>query len=101
MSSIHKFIQDLAKAWKTPNEIKTMVDTAFEVNSISQSQIYRTSALVKVGKASSDKRSTNGRRKVRTDDFIEAVRVYVEADRRVTMEELAIKFETSINTIST
>ncbi|QQP50513.1 Uncharacterized protein FKW44_011534, partial [Caligus rogercresseyi] len=66
---------------------------------ISQSQIYRISALVKAGKDSSDKRSTNGRRKVRTDDFIEDVRVYVEADRRVTMEELAIKFETSINTI--
>ncbi|QQP52262.1 Uncharacterized protein FKW44_004360, partial [Caligus rogercresseyi] len=89
MSRIHKFVEDLAKARKTPKEIKTMVDTAFEVNSISQSQIYRISALVKAGKDSSDKRSTNGRRKVRTDDFIEAVRVY----------ELAIKFETSINTI--
>ncbi|QQP39327.1 Mariner Mos1 transposase [Caligus rogercresseyi] len=99
MSYIHKFVEDLAKARKTPKEIKTMVDTAFEVNSISQSQIYRISALVKAGKDSSDKRSTNGRRKVRTDDFIEAVRVYVEADRRVTMEELAIKFETSISTI--
>ncbi|QQP49914.1 Mariner transposase [Caligus rogercresseyi] len=84
MSRIHKF--------ETPKEIKTMVDTAFEVNSISQSQIYRISALVKARKDSLDKRSTNGRRKVRTDDFI-------EADRRVTMEELAIKFETSINTI--
>ncbi|QQP36253.1 Mariner Mos1 transposase, partial [Caligus rogercresseyi] len=93
MLRIHKFVEDLANARKTPK------DTAFEVNSISQSQIYRISALVKAGKDSSDKRSTNGRRKVRTDDFIEAVRVYVEADRRVTMEELAIKFETSINTI--
>ncbi|QQP56423.1 Uncharacterized protein FKW44_001091 [Caligus rogercresseyi] len=99
MLRIHKFVEDLANARKTPKEIKTMVDTAFEVNSISQSQIYRISALVKAGKDSSDKRSTNGRRKVRTDDFIEAVRVYVEANRRVTMEELAIKFETSINTI--
>ncbi|QQP34893.1 Uncharacterized protein FKW44_022938, partial [Caligus rogercresseyi] len=99
MLRILKFVEDLANARKTPKEIKTMVDTAFEVNSISQSQIYRISALVKAGKDSSDKRSTNGRRKVRTDDFIEAVRVYVEADRRVTMEELAIKFETSINTI--
>ncbi|QQP41345.1 Uncharacterized protein FKW44_015683 [Caligus rogercresseyi] len=99
MLRIHKFVKDLAKARKTPKEIKTMVDTAFEVNSISQSQIYRISALVKAEKDSSDKRSKNGRRKVRTDDFIEAVRVYVEADRRVTMEELAIKFETSINTI--
>ncbi|QQP58525.1 Mariner Mos1 transposase, partial [Caligus rogercresseyi] len=99
MSRIHKLVEDLAKARKTPKEIKTMVDTAFEVNSISQSQIYCISALVKAGKDSSDKRSTNGRRKVRTDDFIEAVRVYEEADRRVTMEELAIKFETSINTI--
>ncbi|QQP35910.1 Mariner Mos1 transposase [Caligus rogercresseyi] len=99
MSRIHKFVEDLAKARKTPKEIKTMVDTAFEVNSISQSQIYRISALVKAGKDSSDKRSTNGTWKVHTDDFIEAVRVYVEADRRVTMEELAIKFETSINTI--
>ncbi|QQP39501.1 Putative transposase [Caligus rogercresseyi] len=99
MSHIHKFVEDLAKARKTPKDIKTMVDTAFEVNSISQSQIYRISTLVKAGKDSSDKRSTNGRRKVRTDDFIVAVRVYVEADRRVTMEELAIKFETSINTI--
>ncbi|QQP49943.1 Hypothetical protein FKW44_010777 [Caligus rogercresseyi] len=58
-----------------------MVDTAFEVNSIFQSKIYRISALVKAGKDSSDK-STDGRRKVRTDNFIEAVRVYVEADRR-------------------
>ncbi|QQP39328.1 Putative mariner transposase, partial [Caligus rogercresseyi] len=99
MSCIHKFVEDLHKARKTPKEIKTMVDMAFEVNSISQSQIYRISALVKAGKDSSDKRSTNRRRKVRTDDFIEAVRVYVEADRRVTIEELAIKFETSINTI--
>ncbi|QQP55058.1 Uncharacterized protein FKW44_008107, partial [Caligus rogercresseyi] len=99
MSRIHKFVEDLTKARKTPKEIKTMVDTAFEVNSISQSQIYRISALFKVGKDSSDKRSMNGRRKVRTDDFIEAVRVYVEANRRVTMEELAIKFETSMHTI--
>ncbi|QQP40134.1 Uncharacterized protein FKW44_014080 [Caligus rogercresseyi] len=99
MLRIHKFVEDLAKARKTPKEIKTMVDTAFEVNSISQSQIYRISVLVKAGKDSSDKRSTNGRRKVRTDDFNYAVRVYVEADRRVTMEELVIKFETSINTI--
>ncbi|QQP37770.1 Mariner Mos1 transposase [Caligus rogercresseyi] len=99
MLRILKFVKDLANARKTPKEIKTMVDTAFEVNSISQSQIYRISALVKAGKDSSDKRSTNRRRKVRTDDFIEAVRVYVEADRQVTMEELAIKFETSINTI--
>ncbi|QQP36370.1 Uncharacterized protein FKW44_021446, partial [Caligus rogercresseyi] len=74
MLRIHKF--------ETPKEIKTMVDTAFEVNSISQSQIYRISALVKAGKDSSETRSTNGRRKVRTDDFIEAVRVYVEADLR-------------------
>ncbi|QQP56370.1 Uncharacterized protein FKW44_001000 [Caligus rogercresseyi] len=99
MLRIHKFVEDLTKARKTPKEIKTMVNTALEVNSISKSQIYRISALVKAGKDSSDKRSTNGRRKVRTSDFIEAVRVYVEADRRVTMEELAIKFETSINTI--
>ncbi|QQP36109.1 Uncharacterized protein FKW44_021099 [Caligus rogercresseyi] len=99
MSHIHKFVEDLAKARKTSKEIKTMVDTAFEVNSIYQSQIYRISALVKAGKDSSDKRSTNGRRGVRTDDFFEAVRVHGEADRRVTMEELAIKFETSINTI--
>ncbi|QQP38906.1 Hypothetical protein FKW44_019619 [Caligus rogercresseyi] len=74
MLRIHKFVEDLAKARKTPKEIKTMVDTAFEVNSISQSQIYRISALVKAGKDSSDKRSTNGRRMVRTDDFIEAVK---------------------------
>ncbi|QQP57460.1 Uncharacterized protein FKW44_002466 [Caligus rogercresseyi] len=99
MSRILKFVEDLAEARKTPKEIKTMFDTAFEINSISQSQIYRISALVKAGKDSSDKKSMNGRKKVRTDDFIEAVRVYVEADRRVTMEELAIKFETSINTI--
>ncbi|QQP35960.1 Hypothetical protein FKW44_020918 [Caligus rogercresseyi] len=77
MLRIHKFVEDLAKARKTPKEINTMVDTAFEVNSISQSQIYRISALDKAGKDSSDKRSTNRRRKVRTDDFIEAVRVYV------------------------
>ncbi|QQP54128.1 Uncharacterized protein FKW44_006852 [Caligus rogercresseyi] len=100
MMRIHKFVENLAKARKTPKEIKTMVATAFEVNSISRSQIYCISALVKAGKNSSDKRSTNGRRKVRTDDFIEAVRVYVGANRRMTMEELAIKFETSINTIS-
>ncbi|QQP40683.1 Uncharacterized protein FKW44_014815 [Caligus rogercresseyi] len=93
MSRIHKFVEDLAKARKTPKKIKTIIDTAFEVNSISQSQIYRISALVKAVKDSSDKRSTNGRRK--------AVRTYVEADRRVTMEELAIKFETSINPFST
>ncbi|QQP35734.1 Mariner Mos1 transposase [Caligus rogercresseyi] len=90
MSRIHKFAEDLAKARKTSKEIKTKVDTAFEVNSISQSQIYRILALVKAGKDSSDKRSTNGRRKVRTDDFIEALRVYVEDNRR---------FETSTNTI--
>ncbi|QQP40160.1 Uncharacterized protein FKW44_014122, partial [Caligus rogercresseyi] len=60
--------------------------------------IYRISALVKAGKDSSDKRSTNGRRKVRTDDFIEAVRVRGGRPSG-DMEELAIKLETSINTI--
>ncbi|QQP34967.1 Hypothetical protein FKW44_023041 [Caligus rogercresseyi] len=75
MLRIHKFVEDLAKSRKTPKEIKTMVDTAFEVNSISQSQIYCILALVKAGKDSSDKGSTNGRRKVRTVDLIEAVRV--------------------------
>ncbi|QQP41528.1 Hypothetical protein FKW44_015933 [Caligus rogercresseyi] len=70
MLRIHKLVEDLAKARQTPKEIKTMVDTAFEVNSISQSQIYRISALVKARKDSSDKRSTNGRRNVRTDDLL-------------------------------
>ncbi|QQP51626.1 Uncharacterized protein FKW44_013046, partial [Caligus rogercresseyi] len=88
MSRIHKFVEDLAKARKTPKEIKTMGDTAFEVNSISQSQIYRISALTRGA------RTGEGRSVLTT-----LLRVYVEADRRVTMEELAIKFDTSINTI--
>ncbi|QQP36515.1 Hypothetical protein FKW44_021644 [Caligus rogercresseyi] len=61
MSRIHKFVEDLAKARTTPKENKTLVDTAFEVNSISQSKNLRISALVKSEKDSSDKRSTNER----------------------------------------
>ncbi|QQP55406.1 Hypothetical protein FKW44_008567, partial [Caligus rogercresseyi] len=90
MSRIHTFFEDLAKARKTPKDIKTMIDTAFEVNSICQSRSAAFQHYLRPGRTLQNKGSTNGRRKVRTDDFIEAVRVYVEADRRVTMEELAI-----------
>ncbi|QQP53984.1 Hypothetical protein FKW44_006648 [Caligus rogercresseyi] len=61
MSCIHKFVEGLAKARKTPKEIKTMVGTAFEVNSISQSQSHRISALVKAGKDSSERGARTGR----------------------------------------
>ncbi|QQP42399.1 Hypothetical protein FKW44_017048 [Caligus rogercresseyi] len=57
MSRIHKFVKDLAETRKTPKEIKTMVDTAFEVNSISQSQIYRISALVMAGRTLQTRRA--------------------------------------------
>ncbi|QQP53323.1 Uncharacterized protein FKW44_005768 [Caligus rogercresseyi] len=66
MSRIHKFVEDLAKARKTPKEIKT---------------IHLPKPILP---HFSIKEQTGG--EVRTDDFIEAVRVYVE-------------FETSINTI--
>ncbi|QQP37803.1 Mariner Mos1 transposase [Caligus rogercresseyi] len=68
-------------------EDQTMVDTAFEVNSISQSQIYRILALT---------REHEREEKVRTVDFIEAVRVYVVADLR---DGRSTPFSTSSMTI--
>ncbi|QQP41667.1 Hypothetical protein FKW44_016111 [Caligus rogercresseyi] len=59
MSLVNKFVEDITVVGKTPKDIKTMVVTIFEVNSISQSQIYRILALVKTKKDSSDKKSTN------------------------------------------
>lgn len=66
---------------------------------MSVSQIYRIVALVKAGKDASEQRKNNGQRKVRTEDFIKAVKDYIDLDRRVRIQEIADTFDTSVQNI--
>ena len=99
MTRVHDFVVDLARAGKTCKEIITIVSAAYPNECLSQSQIYNLIKQVKEGKNVEDKRGRACTRYVRDADFIEAVRADVEADRRITVAQLAEKYDVAGDTI--
>ena len=99
MTRVHDFVCDLAKAGKTIKEIMETVGAAYPDQGLSVSQVYRLKKDVKDGKDTKDTRGKVKTKRVRTPQFIEAVKADVEADRRITTQQLASKYEVSLHTM--
>ena len=99
MTRVRDFVVDLARAGKDAKEIRTIVEAAYRPNAISRSQVFKISRLVKDGKVTSDKRAQNPKKTKRTVENIEAVRVMVDKDHRVTIQEIAGELGLSCGTI--
>jgi hypothetical protein len=88
MSPIRDFVAGLARAGKTFKEIQKKPEAAYGENALKKSQIYEIIRAVKEGKVTEDQRQNNGRRKVRSPDFIAEIAAEVEDDRRITIQKL-------------
>ena len=75
-----------------------MVDSAYGVKSLSNSQINHIIKAVKEGKNTSDQQHSNGKKMTRTADIIAAVAAAVEEDRRITVRQLASRFGLTVGT---
>lgn len=100
MSAVHTFTANLARAGKRYEEIKSTVEAAFPGQCLSKSQIYLIMKQIREGQDAADNRGKIQARRVRNADFIEAVRLEVEADRRITITILADRFQVSRRTIN-
>ena len=76
-----------------------MVDAAFPNDGLSLSQIYRILKGVMNGEDMEDKRKYNPKKSKRTEEFINIVEEVVEVERRISIDQLASKFEVSKSTI--
>ncbi len=99
MTRVHDFAVDLAKLGKTAKEIKQSLDVVYPDSALSKTAIYDILKKVKAGQDASDQRHSNPVKTVRTPDFIEAVKLFIEQDRRVTVQELKEHFSCSRGTI--
>jgi hypothetical protein len=70
MSPIRDFVAGLARAGKTFKEIQETTEVAYAENALKKTQIYETIRAVKEGKVTDDQNQNNGRRKVRSPDFV-------------------------------
>eukprot|EP00088_Acartia_fossae_P023142 TRINITY_DN2421_c0_g1_i1.p1 TRINITY_DN2421_c0_g1~~TRINITY_DN2421_c0_g1_i1.p1 ORF type:complete len:226 (-),score=61.33 TRINITY_DN2421_c0_g1_i1:61-738(-) len=88
MTRIHDLTVDLAKAGKTCKEIKEIVEAAYPGQSLARSTIFRIIKTMKEGGDVSDKRGLDTTKTVRTPGFIDAVRIAIESDRKLTISQL-------------
>eukprot|EP00088_Acartia_fossae_P049015 TRINITY_DN5371_c0_g1_i1.p1 TRINITY_DN5371_c0_g1~~TRINITY_DN5371_c0_g1_i1.p1 ORF type:complete len:181 (+),score=48.10 TRINITY_DN5371_c0_g1_i1:150-692(+) len=89
MTRIHDLTADLARAGKTCKEIREIVEAAYPGQSLSVSQTHRLIKTMKEGGDLSDKRGLATTRTVRTPGFIDAVRIAIESDRKLSLSQLA------------
>ena len=99
MTKQREFAVNLAKNNMKAPQIKEMVDVAFPNDGLSLSQIYRILKGVMDGEDMEDKRKHNPKKSKRTEEFINIVKEVVEAERRISIDQLASKFEVSKSTI--
>ena len=95
MSAIHTFTANLAHAGKRFDKIKSTVEATFPGQCLSKSQIHFIIKQVREGQDAAYNRGKIPARKVSDADFIEAVRLEVEADGRITITILADRFQVS------
>jgi histone-lysine N-methyltransferase SETMAR len=89
MSPIQDFVASLARAGKTFKDIQETTEAAYGENALKKTQIYEIIRAVKERKVTEDQRQHNGRRKVRSPNFVAKIAVEVEDDRRITIRKLA------------
>jgi hypothetical protein len=87
MSPIRDFVAGLARAGKTFKEIQETTEAAYGENALKKTQIYEIIRAVKEGKVTEDQRQNNGRRKVRSPDFVAEIAAEVDEDRRITIQK--------------
>jgi histone-lysine N-methyltransferase SETMAR len=99
MSPIRDFVAGLARAGKTFKEIQETTEAAYGENALKKTQIYEIIRAVKEGKATEDQRQNNGRRKVRSPDFVAEIAAKEDKDRRVTIRKLAAAHGVCMRTV--
>ena len=99
MARAHDFAVDLAKVGRSAKEIKQSLDVVYPDSAFYKAAIYDILKKVKAGQDASDQCDSNPVKTVRTPDFIEAVKLFIEQDRRVTVQELKEYFGCSRGTI--
>jgi hypothetical protein len=89
MSLIQDFVAELARAGKTFKEIQEITEAAYGGNLLKKTQIYEIIKAVKEGKDTVDQQENNGRRKVRSPNFVTEITAEVEVDRWTMIRKLA------------
>ncbi len=89
MTKEHDFVGDLTKAGQDAATIKKLSNAPHGSMALSLSQIYQIIGDVRAGKGASDKWHLNPRKTKRMLDIIRAVREFIEADRHVTIRDIA------------
>ena len=100
MTKVRDFVYNLAKTGRTTKEILVDVEKAFGEKAMGRSQVYQILSEVKAGGNGDDRRRFNPKRTTRTPEVIEAVQSRIEADQRITLNELQEEFELCHGTIS-
>jgi hypothetical protein len=89
MCPIWDFVAGLARVGKSFKEIQDTTEAAYIKNLLKKTQIYKIIKAVKEGKTTVDQWQNNGRRKMKSPDFVARVVTEVEVDRQTTVEKLA------------
>jgi histone-lysine N-methyltransferase SETMAR len=102
MTQQREFASALAKTQHTAKQIHNLVNQAFPNKGLSLSQCYRIVENVKKGKSleeMKDQRNKNPKKTKRTEDVVELVKSDIEEDRRVTLRQLAARYDMSLGSM--
>jgi histone-lysine N-methyltransferase SETMAR len=89
MTGARNFVADLARAGRGYQEIKDMVDAAYDDQTLQKTAIYAIIKKVKAGESTADMRHLNPKKTVRTSELIASVAAAIEKDGRLSMEAIA------------
>jgi hypothetical protein len=99
MTGARYFVANLARAGKGYQEIKEMVDAAYDNQSLQKMAIYAIIKNVKAGELTADMRHLNPKKTVRTPELIASVAAAIKEDHRLSMEMIAAAHGVSEKTI--
>ena len=99
MTKVREFVVGLLWTGMEVKEVQRLREASFGPGAMGIAQIYCLRKLIADGGDTNDRRG-GSQKKIRTKDFIEALEAEIEADRSVTVRELASTFSTTIRTIS-
>jgi hypothetical protein len=99
MTGARNFVANLARASKGYQEIKEMVDAAYDDQSLQKTAIYAIIKNVKAGELTANMRHLNPKKTVRTPELIASVAAAIKEDHRLSMEMIAAAHGVSEKTI--
>ena len=90
----------MAKASRTFDDIKDVIDKAYGNQAFSPGHVRKLIGLVKAGEETKPDTSTRKRKRIRTDILIADVKKFIDKDRRVGIQTIADKFHIGYQTAS-